>query len=62
MSKEEQAQLNFLLTKLRYELNDFIVKSGDAMNPFTEMKYEEYIKNINEIMQLSLMVGGEGND
>ena len=62
MSKEEQAQLNFLLTKLRYEINDFIVKNGDAMSPFTEMKYEEYIKNINEIMELSLMVGGEEND
>lgn len=62
MSKEEQAQLNFLLTKLRYELNDFIVKSGDAISPFTEMKYEELIKNINEIMELSLMVGGEEND
>ena len=59
MSKEEQARLNYLLTKLRYEINDFIVKNGDAMSPFTEMKYEEYIKNINEIMELSLMVGDE---
>jgi hypothetical protein len=57
MSNEEKAQLNFLLTKLRCQIEKFVLESGTDISPFTEMKYEELIEKINEIMQLSIIEG-----
>lgn len=62
MSNEEKAELNYLLTKLRCQIQEFIVKSNFDMSPFVEMKYEKLIEEINDIMQLSILEGGEKND
>jgi hypothetical protein len=62
MSNEEKAELNYLLTKLRCQIQEFVAKSNFDMSPFIEMKYEKLIEEINDIMQLSILEGGEKND
>lgn len=59
MTNEEKAELNYLLTKLRCEIQDFMTDNELDIEPFTEMKYEEMIEEINDIMKISIIKGGE---
>lgn len=59
MTNEEKAELNYLLTKLRCEIQDFMADNELDISPFTEMKYEEIIEEINDIMKISMIKGGE---
>ena len=59
MTNEEKAELNYLLTKLRCEIQYFIANNELDIAPFTEMKYEEIIEEINDIMKISMIKGGE---
>ena len=62
MTNEEKAELNYLLTKLRCEIQDFMADNELDIEPFTEMKYEEIIEEINDIMRFSIIEGDDKND
>lgn len=62
MSNEEKAELNYLLTKLRCQIQDFIVESGEDIPPTTELEWELMIDKINDIMKFSIIDGGDNND
>lgn len=62
MSNEEKAELNYLLTKLRCQIQDFIVESGADIPPTTELEWDLMIDKINDIMKFSIIEGGDNND
>lgn len=59
MKEEEIVELNRLLTKLRCEIQKFMVSSGEAIPPATEFEYDLIIDEINDLLRFSIIDGGE---
>lgn len=62
MKYEEIIELNRLLTKLRCEIQKFMVSSDEAIPPSIEFEYDMIIDEINDILRFSIIDGGENND
>lgn len=58
MNNEERSALNFYLTKLKCEVEDFIEDYAEDLTPEIEEYYEGIIEEINDILIFSI----EGDD
>ena len=52
MTNDEKAELNYLLTKLRCQIEDFMLQDG--VTPKIEKDYEEIIYMINYLLRFSI--------
>lgn len=58
MNNDERSALNFYLTKLKCEVEDFIEDYAEDLTPEIEEYYEGIIEEINDILIFSI----EGDD
>lgn len=58
MNNDERSALNFYLTKLKCEVEDFIENYAEDLTPEIEEYYEGIIEEINDILIFSI----EGDD